>query len=206
MTYQAFSRVLIVGLGRSGVAAARLATTDGSEVWVTDLRARDDLGGELVQLSGEERLFLGGHPEACLDGVGLVVVSPGVPADAGLLQTARRLGIPVVTEVEFAWRHRPAAPLVAVTGSNGKSTVTELVAMMLNASGRATVAGGNLGTAASQLVHEGGWYEPNAMLLLPPSAFFIIGFIVWGIRSWKPEQQEKSDFEPIPLPGEEEGL
>ncbi len=157
MTYQASSRVLIVGLGRSGVAAARLAITDGSEVWITDLRARTEFGDELAKLSGEERLFFDGHPEGCLEGVGLVIVSPGVPANAPLLEAARDGGIRVMTEVEFAWRHRPAAPLVAVTGSNGKSTVTELVAMMLNASGRATVAGGNLGTAASQLVHEGGW-------------------------------------------------
>lgn len=157
MTYQASPRVLIVGLGRSGVAAARLATADGSEVWVTDLRTRDQLGDELDQLSGEERGFLGGHPEECLEGVGVVVVSPGVPADAPLLEAARRSGIAVMGEVEFAWRHRPSAPLVAVTGSNGKSTVTELAAAMIRASGRATAAGGNLGTAASKLVHMGGW-------------------------------------------------
>jgi len=55
-------------------------------------------------------------------------------------------------------------------------------------------------------VQDGGWFQPNEMLMLPPSAFFIIGFMVWVIRSWKPEQQETSDFEPIPLPGEGERL
>ena len=51
---------------------------------------------------------------------------------------------------------------------------------------------------------DGGWFDPNEMLLLPPSAFFIIGFLVWGIRSWRSEQREKPDFEPLPLPSEEE--
>jgi len=63
----------------------------------------------------------------------------------------------VLTEVEFAWRHRPAAPLAAVTGSNGKSTVTELVARMLRETGQEAAAGGNIGTAASELVLEDGW-------------------------------------------------
>ena len=63
--------------------------------------------------------------------------------------------------------------------------------------------GSLMGHRILELVHEGGWYEPNAMLLLPPSAFFIIGFIVWGIRSWKPEQIEEADFKPAPLPESE---
>jgi UDP-N-acetylmuramoylalanine--D-glutamate ligase len=108
-------------------------------------------------LDDNVRTFVGNHPEECLDGVGLVVVSPGVPADAPLLETARRRGIAVATEVEFAWRHRPETELVAVTGSNGKSTVTELTARMLREGGLSVAAGGNLGTPASQLVLEGGW-------------------------------------------------
>ena len=150
-------RVLIVGLGSSGIAGARLATADGSEVWATDLRSEAELGTELAALGGDVRTFLGGHPEDCLDGVGLIVVSPGIPADAPLLESARSRRIEITTEIEFAWRHRPHAALVAVTGSNGKSTVTELTARMLIEAGRSTVAGGNLGTPASQLVLDGGW-------------------------------------------------
>jgi UDP-N-acetylmuramoylalanine--D-glutamate ligase len=74
-----------------------------------------------------------------------------------LLVAARRRGLDVVTEVEFAWRHRTDAPLVAITGSNGKSTVTTLVAEILRTAGFAAVAGGNLGVAASDLVLAGGW-------------------------------------------------
>ncbi len=150
-------RVLIVGLGSSGVAAACLAAADSSEVWVTDLRSESELGAELAALGGDVRTFLGGHPDQCLDGVGLIIASPGVPANAPLLESAREHGIEINTEIEFAWRHRPQAELVAVTGSNGKSTVTELTAQMLVEAGRSTVAGGNLGTPASQLVLDGGW-------------------------------------------------
>ena len=59
--------------------------------------------------------------------------------------------------------------------------------------------GGLLGINLIDLAKDGGWFVPNAMMLLPPSAFFIIGFIIWGLRAWKPEQVEKRDFEPIPV-------
>jgi UDP-N-acetylmuramoylalanine--D-glutamate ligase len=157
MQDKAPSRVLVVGLGRSGLAAARLATADGAEVWVTDLRPESEMADAAAKLPRGVCTFFGGHPDACIDGVELVVVSPGVPADASLLESARVRGVPVLTEVEFAWRHRPAAPLVAVTGSNGKSTVTELVARMLRETGQEAAAGGNIGTAASELVLEDGW-------------------------------------------------
>lgn len=151
------SRVLVVGLGRSGLAAARLAAHDGSEVCATDLRSERELGEGLRELPGGTRRYLGGHPSSALDGVDLVVCSPGVAPTAAILAEARRREIPVVPEVEFAWRHLPDQPMAAVTGSNGKSTVTVLVAAMLSESGVAAVAGGNLGTAACELVLTGGW-------------------------------------------------
>ncbi len=157
MQFEISPRVLVVGLGSSGLAAARLAAADGSEVWVTDMRPETELATELAVLGGDVRTFLGGHPESCLDGVELVIASPGVPADAPPLAAARGRNIHINTEIEFAWRHRPQADMVAVTGSNGKSTVTELTARMLVEAGRSTVAGGNLGTPASQLVLEAGW-------------------------------------------------
>ncbi len=157
MAFEISPRVLVVGLGSSGLAAARLAAADGSEVWVTDLRDGAELAAEVELLGAEVRTFFGGHPESCLDGVKVVVVSPGVPADAAILETARERGIEINSEIEFAWRHRSEAELVAVTGSNGKSTVTELTARMLAETGLSTVAGGNLGPPASQLVLDGGW-------------------------------------------------
>ena len=115
--FEISSRVLVVGLGRSGLAAARLAAADGAEVWVTDLRPEAELSDAVAGLPGGVRTFFGSHPDACIDGVELLVVSPGVPADAPLLEGARDRGISVLTEVEFAWLHRPTAPLAAITGS-----------------------------------------------------------------------------------------
>jgi UDP-N-acetylmuramoylalanine--D-glutamate ligase len=157
MESKAPSRVLVVGLGRSGLAAAQLAARDGSEVWATDLRSERDLGERIQELPGGTRRFLGGHPASSLEGVELVVSSPGVAPSAAILATARRREIPVIAEVEFAWRHCPDRPTAAITGSNGKSTVTVLVAAMLNASGLSAAAGGNLGTPACELVLIGGW-------------------------------------------------
>ena len=157
VAYEAASRVLVVGLGGSGLAAARLAAEDGSEVWVTDLRLEQEMADQVRDLPDGTRTFFGGHPEDCLEGVELVVVSPGVSPEAPLLAAAREIGLEIRAEVEFAWLHRRSAPLAAVTGSNGKSTVTELVARMLGRAGLEVGAGGNLGTAASQLVLDGGW-------------------------------------------------
>ena len=157
VAYEIPPRVLVIGLGRSGLAAAHLAAADGAEVWVTDHRSEADLAANLADLPEGSRVFAGSHPESSLDGVGLVVVSPGVPPDSRIVRSAMARGIAVATELEFAWRHRQDAPLAAITGSNGKSTVTELVTHMLREGGAAAVAGGNLGTAASQMVLDGGW-------------------------------------------------
>ncbi len=149
-------RILVVGLGSSGRAAARLAAVEGAEVWATDRRFADELGPGAMELP-VKRLELGGHPQDLLDGVAEVVVSPGVDPTIQLVRAARARGLAVTPEVEFAWRRRREAPLVAVTGSNGKSTVTVLVREMLVAGGVAAVAGGNLGPPASELVLDGGW-------------------------------------------------
>jgi Na+-transporting NADH:ubiquinone oxidoreductase subunit D len=89
--------------------------------------------------------------------------------------------------------------LDALGNGLGYSVILIVVAVIRELFG----SGSLMGYRILELVHEGGWYVPNAMLLLPPSAFFIIGFLVWGIRSWKPEQNEKPDFSPAPLPDRE---
>ena len=89
--------------------------------------------------------------------------------------------------------------LDALGNGLGYSMILIIVAVIRELLGNGSLMGHRI----LELVHEGGWYEPNAMLLLPPSAFFIIGFLVWGIRSWKPEQKEKADFKPAPLPDTE---
>jgi Na+-transporting NADH:ubiquinone oxidoreductase subunit D len=89
--------------------------------------------------------------------------------------------------------------LDALGNGLGYSIVLIIVAVIRELFGNGSL----MGYRILELVHEGGWYEPNAMLLLPPSAFFIIGFLVWVIRVWKPEQREKAEFRPAPLPDRE---
>lgn len=149
-------RALVVGLGASGVAAARLLQRDGWQVVVTDLKTRAELAGRLAQLPTTVESRLGAHPPELLDATSLVVVSPGVPWDLPLLVDARERGLEVVAEVELAYRTTPDTPIAGVTGSNGKSTVTSLLGEMLRAAGMATGVGGNIGHPASALALEGG--------------------------------------------------
>jgi Na+-transporting NADH:ubiquinone oxidoreductase subunit D len=99
-----------------------------------------------------------------------------------------------------AMKHGVGTSILDALGNGlGYSMILIVVAVIRELFGNGSLMGHRI----LELVHEGGWYEPNAMLLLPPSAFFIIGFLVWAIRSWKPEQEEKADFRPAPLPDRE---
>jgi Na+-transporting NADH:ubiquinone oxidoreductase subunit D len=90
--------------------------------------------------------------------------------------------------------------LDALGNGLGYSLILVIVATIRELLGNGTLMGYQL----FALAHEGGWFQENALFLLAPSAFFIIGFLVWGIRSWKPEQNENPEFEPLPLPQKEE--
>jgi UDP-N-acetylmuramoylalanine--D-glutamate ligase len=142
--------VLVVGAARSGCAAAGFLLARSARVVLTDLRSEAELRPALDALHAAARrpdelvLELGGHRAesfACCD---LVVVSPGVPASLPFLGESRARGIPVIAEVELAFRHLRGA-LLAITGSNGKTTTTTLVAEMLLASGCNARAAGNIG-------------------------------------------------------------
>ena len=147
-------RVLVVGLARSGVAAARVAAARGARVTVTDRRAATELASAVEQLGAAVQFALGGHDAADFTGADLVVVSPGVPLALPEIQAARRQGVPVLAEVELASRLLPGLPLVAITGTNGKSTTTALAGALLGRDRRVFV-GGNLGTPLCELVLSG---------------------------------------------------
>lgn len=139
--------VLVLGAAVSGRAAAGLAASLGDEVVIYD-RSPDAVTG--LDDSGY-RIGAGKWDAALLDGADLVVTSPGVPEHAAPIQDARSAGVAVWSELEYGTRHL-TAPYVAVTGTNGKTTVTRLVADMLGASGMRTAAAGNIGTPVSALV------------------------------------------------------
>jgi UDP-N-acetylmuramoylalanine--D-glutamate ligase len=148
-------KIVVVGLGASGVAAARLGLRRGACVVGTDRKAAADLseGGRALVNEGAT-LSVGGHAAAGLDKADLIVISPGVPSFAEL-EAAERAGVPVIGEIEMAVRClREPAPVVAVGGTNGKSTTTSLIAAMLEAQGVRTFAGGNLGEPLADHVDE----------------------------------------------------
>lgn len=147
---------LVVGLGASGVAAARLLVNEGWRVTVNDQAMANTLGDRLGQLPAGVQSALGGHPRALVEGMSLVVVSPGVPWSLEMLAAARERGVEVIAEVELAFRFF-ASPLVGVTGSNGKTTTTALVGEVLKTAGWRAAVGGNIGTPACELAGATDW-------------------------------------------------
>jgi len=137
-------KTMVVGLGESGLAVVRFLRERGARVLVNDQRDREALGAAATEAEalGAE-LVLGGHPDSAFEDLDLVVVSPGVPPLPQLEQAEQR-GVPVVSEVELASRFIDA-PIVAITGTNGKSTVTTLIGEMSRRLGRPVFVGGNLG-------------------------------------------------------------
>jgi UDP-N-acetylmuramoylalanine--D-glutamate ligase len=147
-------RVLVVGLGRSGVASALFLKSHGARVTVSDSKSEDQLRDEIPALLDQGiAVETGGHGERTFQNQDLIVVSPGVPVDSQALNQARALGAPVIGEIELAAQFLPG-PIVAITGSNGKTTTTTLVGEILVKSGLKTLVGGNIGMPAISLVSE----------------------------------------------------
>jgi UDP-N-acetylmuramoylalanine--D-glutamate ligase len=142
-------RVLVVGAARSGVAAAGLLARRGARVTLTDRREQIAEAAELR--AAGVALELGGHVAASFESSQLVVTSPGVPGDLPELARARAAGVPVIGELELASRWL-RGPIVAITGTKGKSTTTTLVGRMLEAAGQRVLVGGNIGVPVSAQV------------------------------------------------------
>ena len=144
-----------MGLAKTGVASCRFLARKGARVTATDLRDETTLAEVLEELSGQGiRFVLGHHDESDFTGADLIVVSPGVPQEHPLLVKAVHTGVPVVSEIELAARFI-TAPLVAITGTNGKTTTTTLVGELFKANGCATYVGGNIGDPLIDLPDSG---------------------------------------------------
>lgn len=145
--------VAVVGLGRSGIAAARLCLARGARVIANDAASIERLSDAARALEADgARLVAGSHDAVPWEEVDLVVVSPGVPALPALDRVEAR-GVEIIGEVELAFRFANA-PVVAIGGTNGKSTTTSLVAAMLEASFKKVFAGGNLGVPLSEVIGQ----------------------------------------------------
>ncbi len=144
------AQVTVLGLARSGVAACRLLQEAGARVTVADRKEAGELGVMLDMIDrGRVKVTVGAGYEASLDQADLVVISPGVPYRMGALDRVRRRGVKVISELELASQF-VSAPILAVTGTNGKSTTVTLIGKMLAEQGKRAFVGGNLGTALSE--------------------------------------------------------
>jgi UDP-N-acetylmuramoylalanine--D-glutamate ligase len=155
-------KILVLGLGKSGRAAARILALDGHDVVVTDDEpsavSAASASPELAGLGGRIRPVEAPAAERALSGCGALVMSPGVPLDHPLVEAAKRRGVLVTGEIEVAYS-RCSSPIVAVTGTNGKSTVVNLVGGILEAAGKKAVVAGNIGTPFASVVEKGERYD-----------------------------------------------
>ena len=145
-------RVLVVGLGKSGVAAAHFLQQRGARVTVSDSKPQTELNREIPALLDKGIVVeTGGHGERTFRDQDLIVASPGVPYDVPQLVQARQLGVPVIGEVELAARFL-RGKIIAITGSNGKTTTTTLVGEILEHAGKEVQIGGNIGMPVVSMV------------------------------------------------------
>jgi UDP-N-acetylmuramoylalanine--D-glutamate ligase len=153
MTRTPANRSIVVGLGRTGLSCARYLQSRGIGFAVTDNRAAPPETAALKQLAPDVEMRFGAFDESLLEGASQIVASPGVSLREPFLVKAAERGIPIVGDIELFVREAKA-PIAAITGTNGKSTVTTLVGLMANAAGRRAIAGGNLGRPALELLND----------------------------------------------------
>ena len=143
-------KVLVVGMARSGVAAAQLLCEAGAHVIVNDNKTREELGDALAPLEALPIEWKLGMPAAeALSGAEVLVISPGIPDTAPFVKQAREAGIPVLGELELAYQLAPGE-MVAVTGTNGKTTTVSLLGEIFRNAGRVAHVVGNIGYPYSQ--------------------------------------------------------
>jgi UDP-N-acetylmuramoylalanine--D-glutamate ligase len=159
--------VLILGLARSGVAAAMELTNLGAKVTASDMKSREELKDTVFLESRGVELVYGGHPLTLLNKCDLIVISPGVPSDLEILKEARKRDIPVISELELGFRFAKA-PIIAVTGTNGKTTTTTLIGEILKNDGKNITLAGNIGIP---LVREVEKAENKDYLVVEVSSF-----------------------------------
>jgi len=149
-------KVLVVGCGTSGVSVSKYLVKQGARVMITDTRQRTELSEPLKELGDLKVEFeLGGHTERSFSGAEVIIVSPGVNIqNHQLIQMAKAKGTPITSEIELAVSELEQ-PLIAITGTNGKSTLTTMIGEMYKADNKKAFIGGNLGTPLIEYINEG---------------------------------------------------
>ncbi len=138
-------KIVVIGMGKTGIAVALFLGKQGAKVTVTDEKPSDQWSAEFERIAQEKWLEIGKYNADTLADAGMVIPSPGVPPYNDLLVAALKKKIPIISEVELACRFLKT-PLIAVTGTNGKTTTTTLLGEILKTSGKKVFVGGNIGT------------------------------------------------------------
>jgi len=173
-------RVMVMGLARSGLSAANLLAERGAMVTVSDIKTEEQLPEQLSALAPGIKYELGGHRLESFFASDLIVISPGVPTDHQCLEEARNKGRKVISEIELAYL-LTRVPIIAVTGTNGKTTTVHLVKEILSEGGKKVVLAGNVGYPLSQAIREfSGDYEPDYLVAE------ISSFQLEGIEHFRP--------------------
>ena len=160
--------VSVVGLARSGIAAARLVRRLGGRVLASDSAPSASMPADAWQLQHEGcRVWAGGHPAEAFDGADLVVVSPGVPLTLPALAAARDRRVPIIGELELGWLVMEA-DLIAITGTNGKTTTTTLTGELLRGQARRVLVAGNIGTPLCRHALD---FPPDGIVVAEVSSF-----------------------------------
>src|SRR4051812_28590951 len=164
--------VIVVGLAQTGIAVAKFCAKRGARVVITDGKPADKLGDQIKQLDGVPVRFSLGSHAPCAE-ADLIVMSPGVPS-LPETRAAAAAGIPVMAEIELAYRFLdPGATVLAITGTNGKSTTTALTGKLCEASGRPTFCGGNLGNMPMIDAVDHPANVPGGLIVVEVAAFML---------------------------------
>ncbi|QTM99334.1 UDP-N-acetylmuramoyl-L-alanine--D-glutamate ligase [Sediminibacillus dalangtanensis] len=173
-----YEKILVLGLAKSGTAAAKLLHESGKEVRVNDLKADQD-SDQVQELTGLGiEVVTGGHPLSVLEGVELLVKNPGIPYENPVVREAENRKIPIITEVELAGRLVNDS-IIGITGSNGKTTTTTLIYEMLNQSGCKTQLAGNIGNVSCEVARN---MAEDEWMVIELSSFQLL-----GIDKFKPK-------------------
>lgn len=145
-------KVTVVGFGESGVSSAELLTDMGAEVTITDIKSEEELEEGIRKLEKRKvKLEMGNDGRDAVRNAEIVVISPGVPQDAPAIQLAQEMGVSIISEIElFSWYC--SSPLIAVTGTNGKTTAVTLIANLLKNAGEKVEVAGNIGIPLTEIV------------------------------------------------------
>ena len=184
---------LVIGAGRSGIAAASFLARQGHLVTLSDLKCPDDF----PRLAKEIRLDWGKQSSELLVGVDQIIISPGISLEIPIVQLAKEKGIEVIGELELFYRNC-SLPILAVTGTNGKTTTATLLTKMMKKTGKPVLLGGNIGKALSEeadhlpkegfVVLEVSSYQLETTVDFRPHIGGVLNFtpIIWiGIKPWK---------------------